>query len=98
MFAPVPLGVTVRYEQQNYTAQEEDGSVTLALVLDGEASINTSVPVTVTVRTLDLQNSNVGDAATGELLEFCLLMFLPGWPDAVYNEFVKGLSYAYTIE
>ena len=66
LFASVPLGVTVRYEQQNYTAQEEDGSVTLALVLGGEASINTSVPVTVTVRTLDLLNSSYGDAATGE--------------------------------
>ena len=94
LLASVPLGVTVRYEQQNYTAQEEDGSVTLALVLGGEASVN----VTVTVRTLDLLNSNVGDAATGELLEFFLLMFLPGWPDAVCNVFVKGLKYAYTIE
>ena len=65
------LGLTVNYEQQNYTVQEEDGSVTLALVLDGEAS----VPVTVTVRTLDLLNSSYGDAATGELFEFCLLMF-----------------------
>ena len=76
MLAPVPSGVTVRYEQQNYTAQEEDGSVTLALVLDGEASVN----VTVTVNTLDLQDSSVGDAATGELLEFCLLMFLERMP------------------
>ena len=68
LFAPVPLGVTVRYEQQNYTVQEEDGSVTLALVLDGEASINTSVPVTVSVNTLDLLDSSYGDAAIGELL------------------------------
>ena len=90
MLAPVPLGVTVRYEQQNYTVQEEDGSVTLALVLDGKASVN----VTVTVRTLVLQDSSVGDAATGELLEFCLLMFLEWVPDAVCNEFVKGLKYA----
>ena len=73
MLAPFPLGVTVRYKQENYTVQEEDGSVTLALVLEGEASINTSVPVTVIVRTLDLQDSSVGDAATGELLKFCLL-------------------------
>ena len=100
LLAPVPLGVKVRYEQKNYTVQEEDGSVTLALVLegDGKALINTSVPVTVTVRTLDLLNSSYGDAATGELLEFCLLMFLPGWPDAFCNEFVKRLKYAYTIE
>ena len=73
LLASVPLGVAVRYEQQNYTVQEEDGAVTLALVLEGEASINTSVPVTVTVRILDLQDSSVGGAATGELLEFCLL-------------------------
>ena len=39
--------------------------------------------MTVTVRTLDLLNSSVEDNATDELLEFCLLMFLPGWPDAV---------------
>ena len=64
MLATVPLGVTVRYEQQNYTVQEEAGYVTLALVLDGEASI----PVTVTVRTLVLLDSSYGDAATGELL------------------------------
>ena len=79
LLAPVPLGVIVKYERKNYTVQEEDGSVTLALVLNREASVN----VTVTVRTLDLQDSSVGDNATGELLEFCLLMSLPGWPDAV---------------
>ena len=90
--------MTVRYEQQNYTVHEEDGSVTLALVLGGEASNNTSVPVTVTVRTLDLLNSSYGDAANGELLEFCFLTFLLVWPDTVCNEFVKGLSYAYTIK
>ena len=66
-----PLGVTVRYEQPKYPVPEENGSVTLALVLDGEAS----VPVTVTVRTLDLLNSSYGDAATGEQLELCLLTF-----------------------
>ncbi len=79
LLAPVPLGVTVKYERKNYTVQEDDGSVTLALVLNREASVN----MTVTVRTLDLQDSSVGDNATGELLEFCLLMSLPGWPDAV---------------
>ena len=98
LLAPVPLGVTVRYEQPNYNVSEEDGSVTLALVLGGEASNNTSVPVTVTVRTLDLLNSSYGDAANGELLEFCFLTFLLVWPDTVCNEFVKGLSYAYTIK
>ena len=69
MLAPVSLGVTVNYDRKSYTVQEEDGSVTLALVLDG----NASVPVTVIVNTLDLQDSSIGDAATGELLEFCLL-------------------------
>ena len=66
LLALVPLGVTVNYEQQNYTVQEEAGSVTLALVLDGEASVN----VTVTVRSLDLLDSSYGDAATGELMQF----------------------------
>ena len=59
----LPLGVTVRYEEEHYSVDEEAGYVTLALVLDGVAS----VPVTVIVRTLDLLNSSVGDAATGEL-------------------------------
>ena len=90
MLASIPLDVTVSYEQQNYTVQEEDGSVTLALVLDGEASVN----VTVTVRTQDLLDSSYGGAATGELLEFCLLMFLEWVPDAVCNEFMKELKYA----
>ena len=56
-------GVTVRYEEEQYTAAEEAGYVTLVLVLDGDAVI----PVTVSVNTLDLVNSSVGDAATGEL-------------------------------
>jgi len=60
------LAVTVQYEEVQYCVDEEIGYVTPALVLDGEAS----VPVTVTVRTLDLQDSSVGDAATGEVLEF----------------------------
>ena len=59
----LPLGITVRYEEEQYSVEEGTGYVTLALVLDGEAS----VPVTVIVKTLDLLNSNVGDAATGEL-------------------------------
>ena len=46
--------------------RRRDRYVTLALVLDGEAS----VPVTVIVRTLDLQDSSIGDAATGELMQF----------------------------
>ena len=61
----LPLsGVTVQYEEELYSVEEEAGYVTLGLVLDGDAS----VPVTVTVRTLDLLNSSVGDTATGELL------------------------------
>ena len=63
-----PLVVTVRYDRERYSAKE-DGLVTLALVLDTAVPF----PVAVTVRTLDLQNSSVGDAATGELLEVCLL-------------------------
>ena len=66
VLAHVLLGVTVRYEEDQYSVDEEAGYVTLALVLDGEAS----VPVTVIVRTLDLQDSSIGNAATGELLEF----------------------------
>ena len=62
------LVVTVRYEQERYSVEEEDGSVTLALVLDKAVPF----PVTVSVNTLNLLNSSVGDAATGELLEFCL--------------------------
>ena len=56
--------MTVRYEGDLYSVVEEAGYVTMALVLDG----NASVPVTVSVRTLNLLNSSVGYAATGELL------------------------------
>ena len=63
-----PLVVTVQYEQERYSVEEEDGRVTLALVLDRAVPFN----VTVIVRTLDLQNGSVGDAASGELLEFSL--------------------------
>ena len=66
LLAPVPLGVTVNYEEEMYRVDEEAESVTLALVLDGEASVN----VTVTVRTQDLLNSSYGDAATCELWSF----------------------------
>ena len=66
MSALVPSGVTVRYEEEEYTVAEEAGYVTLALVLEGNASI----PVTVSVNTVDLVNSSVGDAATGELVKF----------------------------
>ena len=59
-----PLGVTVRYEEERYSVEEEAGYVTLALVLERD----TAIPVTVSVNTLDLQNNSVGDAATGELL------------------------------
>ena len=55
--------VVVQYEQERYSVEEEAGSVTLALVLDKAVSF----PVTVTVRTLNLLDSSVGDNATGEL-------------------------------
>ena len=55
--------VIVRYDQERYSVEEEAGSVTLALVLDRAVPFN----VTVTVNTLDLLDSSVGDAATGEL-------------------------------
>ena len=61
-----PIGVTVRYEQEHYIVNEEAGYVTLALVLEGDAAI----PVKVSVNTLGLQDSSVGDAATGEILKF----------------------------
>ena len=61
-----PLGVTVRYEQKHYIVNEEAGYVTLSLVLEGDAPF----PVTVSVNTLGLQDSSVGDAANGELLKF----------------------------
>ena len=54
----------MRYEEEQYSVEEEAGYVTLALVLEGDAAI----PVTVSVYTLDLQDNSVGDAATGELL------------------------------
>ena len=64
----VPLVVTVRYGEEKYRVEEEAGRVTLALVLDKAVPFN----VTVIVNTLDLQESSVGHAATGKLLEFCL--------------------------
>ena len=72
VFALVPLGVTVgvtlcRFEEERYRVEEEAGPVTLALVLDRQVPFN----VTVIVNTLDLLNTSVGDAATGELLEVC---------------------------
>ena len=59
----VPLVITLQYEREQYSVEEEAGHVTLAIVLDRAVPF----PVTVTVNTLDLQNSSVGDAATGEL-------------------------------
>ena len=61
-----PLVVTVQYERERYSVEEEARSVTLALVLDRAVPF----PVTVSVNTVDLVNSTVVDAATGELLEF----------------------------
>jgi len=66
VLAIVLLGVTVLFEVKQYSVDEEPGYVTLALVLDGDAS----VPVAVSVRTLNLLNSSIGDAATGELMQF----------------------------
>ncbi len=60
-----PLGVIARYEAEIYCADEKTGYVTLALVLDRAVPF----PVTVTVRTLDLLDSNIGDTATGELMQ-----------------------------
>ena len=62
--------MTVSYEQERYSVEEEAGSVTLALVLDRAVPFN----VTVTVNTLDLLDSSVGDAATGELYIGILLV------------------------
>ena len=59
----------MRFEEEQYCVVEKTGYVTPALILDGD----TSVPVTVTVRTLDLLNSSIGHAATGEFA-FCILM------------------------
>ena len=58
--------MTVRYEEERYSAEEEAGYVTLALVLEGDAAVS----VTVSVNTLDLLHSRVGEAATSELLNF----------------------------
>ena len=66
VLALVTLGVTVQYEEEVYRVDEEAGYVTLALVLGGEAS----VPVTVTVRTLDLLDITIGDPSTGEFMQF----------------------------
>ena len=72
VFVLVPLVVTVQFEEEQYSVEEEDGPVTLALVLNRAVPF----PVTVIVYTLDLHDSSVGDAATGELLEFaCGVMF-----------------------
>ena len=43
-------------------------SSTLDLVLEGDVAI----PVTMSVNTLDLPDSSVGNGATGELLKVCL--------------------------
>ena len=61
---PIDVIPRIQYEEEWYRVQEDAGYVTLALVLEG----NTSVPVTVTVRTLGLQDSSAGATPTGELL------------------------------
>ena len=62
IFAPIDVVPCIQYEEEWYRVQEEAGHVTLALVLKG----STSVPVTVTVRTLGLQDSSA--EATGKLI------------------------------
>ena len=57
------LGWTIQYEEKLYRVAEKADYITLALVLDKDAPF----PVTVIVNTLDLVDSSVGDAATGEL-------------------------------
>ncbi len=54
--------MTVQYERERYSVEEEDGLVTLALVQDKAVPF----PVTVIVNTLGLQDSSAGDAATGQ--------------------------------
>ena len=54
--------MTLQYEEEQYSVDEEGGYVTLALVLDRHAPS----PVTVSVNTLDLQNNSVRNAATGK--------------------------------
>ena len=57
------LGWTIQYEEKLYRVAEKADYITLALVLDKVAPF----PVTVSVNTLDLLDSSVGDSATGEL-------------------------------
>ena len=84
--------MTVQYEEELYRVQEEDGSVTLALVLNRDTAVN----VTVSVNTLDLLNSSIGDAATGELLEFCLLQkyILEGLSNVRHLQSTTALLYS----
>ena len=79
--APIDVIPHIQYEEEWYRVQEEAGYVTLALVLKG----NTSVPVTVTVRTLDLLDSSVGATPTGELLELFRFGMLEGLPNIVQS-------------
>ena len=57
------LGWTIQYEEKLYRVSEKADYITLSLVLDKDAPF----PVTVSVNTLDLLDSSVGDAATGEV-------------------------------
>ena len=70
----------VRYEEERYSVEEEAGYITLALVLDRD----TAVDVIVSVNTLDLLNSSVGDAATGKL-KHAADRIRGGLPNVVYS-------------
>lgn len=53
--------VSVHFSQEVYRVNESSGPATLELVLEGTAAI----PVMVTVGTLQLLDSSVGEEATG---------------------------------
>ena len=81
--------MTVCYENETYSVEEEAGVVTLALVLKGHAAI----PVTVSVITQNLTNSSVGDAATGELLKsICMPHSLLGGIYIITRAYIQNAS------
>lgn len=62
---PATAAVSVHFSQEVYIVGESSGPAALELVLEGTAAI----PVIVTVGTLQLVDSSVGEEATGR----------PGW-------------------
>ena len=81
--------MTVCYENETYSVEEEAGVVTLALVLEGDAAI----PVTVSVITRNLTNSSVGDAATSELLKsICMPHSLLGGISIITRAYIQNAS------